>query len=31
MVKGDMFLKVVERGKHKDVAIKEGEVTVLHG
>jgi hypothetical protein len=26
MVKGDMCLKVVERGIHKDVPIKEGEV-----
>ena len=26
MVKGDMCLKVVEQGKHKDVPIKEGEV-----
>jgi len=26
MVKGDMCLKVVEKGVHKDVPIKEGEV-----
>ena len=26
MVKGDMRLKVVEQGKHRDVHIKEGEV-----
>ncbi len=31
MVKGDMCLNIVERGKHKDVPIKEGEVIVLHG
>ena len=27
MIKGDMCLKVVEQGKHRDVPIKEGEVT----
>jgi len=27
MVKGDMCLKVVEKGQHRDVVIKEGEVT----
>lgn len=26
-VKGDMCLKVVENGKHKDVHIREGEVS----
>lgn len=26
MVTGDMCLKVVENGKHRDVVIKEGEV-----
>ena len=26
MIKGDMCLKVVEQGKHRDVPIKEGEV-----
>ncbi len=25
--KGDMCLKVIENGKHKDVHIKEGEVS----
>jgi 3-hydroxyanthranilate 3,4-dioxygenase len=29
MVKGDMVLKVVEQGKHRDVVIKEGEVCLL--
>lgn len=27
MLKGDMCLKVVEQGKHRDVHIKQGEVT----
>lgn len=27
MLKGDMCLKVVEQGKHRDVPIKQGEVT----
>lgn len=27
MLKGDMCLKVVEHGKHRDVPIKQGEVT----
>lgn len=26
MVKGDMCLKVVEKGVHKDIPIREGEV-----
>ena len=26
-VKGDMVLKIVEKGVHKDVPIKEGEVS----
>nr|XP_039268025.1 3-hydroxyanthranilate 3,4-dioxygenase-like [Styela clava] len=29
MVKGDMCLKILEKGKHKDVVIKEGEVFLL--
>jgi len=28
-VKGDMVLKIVEKGVHKDVTIKEGEVYIL--
>ncbi|XP_077995264.1 3-hydroxyanthranilate 3,4-dioxygenase-like [Glandiceps talaboti] len=31
MHKGDMCLKIVENGKHKDVAIKEGEIFLLPG
>jgi len=27
MVKGDMCLKIIEKGRPKDVIIKEGEVT----
>jgi len=26
MIKGDMCLKIIEKGKPKDVIIKEGEV-----
>nr|XP_002119902.1 3-hydroxyanthranilate 3,4-dioxygenase-like [Ciona intestinalis] len=29
MIKGDMCLKIVENGKHKDVVIKQGEVFLL--
>jgi 3-hydroxyanthranilate 3,4-dioxygenase len=29
MIKGDMCLKVIEKQKHKDVIIKEGEVFLL--
>ena len=29
MLKGDMVLKVLERGKHRDVPIKEGEASVF--
>lgn len=28
-VKGDMVLKVIERGRHKDILIKEGEIFLL--
>lgn len=28
MLKGDMCLKVIEHGKHRDVVIKEGEVSI---
>jgi len=28
-VKGDMVLKIVEKGVHKDVPIKEGEVRIV--
>lgn len=31
MLKGDMVLKIVERGVHKDVSIKEGEIFLLPG
>lgn len=31
MVKGDMCLKVIERGQHKDVPIREGEIFLLPG
>ncbi|XP_033735217.1 3-hydroxyanthranilate 3,4-dioxygenase-like [Pecten maximus] len=29
MIKGDMVLKVVERNKHRDIPIKEGEIFLL--
>ncbi|XP_076825898.1 3-hydroxyanthranilate 3,4-dioxygenase-like [Clavelina lepadiformis] len=29
MLKGDMILKIVEKGEHKDVLIKEGEIFLL--
>ncbi len=29
-LKGDMCLKIVEGNKHKDVHIKEGEVSCIH-
>ncbi|KAJ8308617.1 hypothetical protein KUTeg_013491 [Tegillarca granosa] len=31
MLKGDMCLKIVEQGKHRDVPIKEGEIFLLPG
>ena len=29
MIKGDMVLKVIEQGRHRDIPIKQGEVFVL--
>ena len=29
MIKGDMVLKVIERGEHRDIPINEGEVSIL--
>lgn len=31
MIKGDMVLKVIERGEHRDVPINEGEIFLLPG
>lgn len=28
-IRGDMVLKVIENGKHKDVHIREGEVGIM--
>ena len=30
MIKGDMVLKVIERGEHRDIPINEGEVSNTH-